>query len=663
MSTTIKKDYSLLYHGAADSKDANTACIVSGVIQNQKPPRSSLKKHLSSLKSASNSTPKQAESKCTWVPKASSSRRGVSQKNINLISTDAALEDLEKPLSEPFIESNLSSSSPSYSTATPHPPEYPLISVNPASSFGLSKSTNRQTKAKCIQLRKDASTHGLASEDRKYVIKMNTILENSENPDSSPTFSPKSPPIFKRTQKNKTKHILVKKRALPLYIVPKHIKKLIKRDIVPIVLRKPLSPLTYKDYFATLLYAEDYYFEKWDGFEMLDVSMRNVSLELHKAVMHRRKGKSKSLSRSELSDDEDVRTLVQFEIDSIPGKRPFLLSKDFAYIRQSGTEDTPFKGIIYRVEKSKNLFVEFGVEFYDQHYSGCKYDVKFSLNRVCLKRTHNAIEAASDVLFKNFLFPDCIPSSKNISLEELWPFHLTLKEDQLRAVHRIVMHQGPSPYLLEGPLSVTRAKKHTRDRVIIAEKLTSTGTVIQEAVLQLWKASSVNRILICTNSNSACDALMSSLQKEIPVSDIFRSNAAFRELDEVPDDILPHCPYEEKDELFSCPQLAELEKFRLILSTFLSTSRLHNEGLKPGHFSHIFLVDASSAIEPETLVPLANLANEETVIVVSGKPQNCSRWVRSSIARYNGLQRSYFERLRNSELYVTLNPEVISELA
>lgn len=83
--------------------------------------------------------------------------------------------------------------------------------------------------------------------------------------------------------------------------------------------------------------------QKWDGFEMVDVSMKNVSLELHKAVMHRRKGKSKSLSRSELSDDEDVRTLVQFEIDSIPGKRPFLLSKDFAYIRQSGTEDTPFK--------------------------------------------------------------------------------------------------------------------------------------------------------------------------------------------------------------------------------------------------------------------------------------------------------------------------------
>lgn len=80
--------------------------------------------------------------------------------------------------------------------------------------------------------------------------------------------------------------------------------------------------------------------QKWDGFEMLNVSMEKVNLEFDKAVIHQRNGKFKSLYRS---DEEDVRTFVKFEIDSIPEKRPFLLSKDFAYLRQSGTEDTPFK--------------------------------------------------------------------------------------------------------------------------------------------------------------------------------------------------------------------------------------------------------------------------------------------------------------------------------
>lgn len=307
--------------------------------------------------------------------------------------------------------------------------------------------------------------------------------------------------------------------------------------------------------------------------------------------------------------------------------------------------------------------VEFGKEFYDQHYSECKYDVKFSLNRVCLKRAHRAIEAASDVILKNFLFPDCVPANNHVSLKELQLFNPTLKQEQVCAVQRIVMHRGPSPYLVEGPLSITRVRKQTKKGVVIKEILTSTGNVIQEAVLQLWKTSSLNQMLICAHSNSACDALIRNLQKEIPVSDIFRSNAAFRELDEVPDDILPHCPYEEKEEFFPCPQLVELKKFRIIISTFMSASRLHHEGLKAGHFSHIFLVDASSAIEPETLVPLANLANEKTAIVVSGKLGNFSRWVRSKIARDNGLQTSFFERLRKSNLYGTLDPQVISQLS
>jgi len=40
--------------------------------------------------------------------------------------------------------------------------------------------------------------------------------------------------------------------------------------------------------------------------------------------------------------------------------------------------------------------VEFGEDFLLQHHSTRKYDVSFSFNRVCLKRAHQAIEAASD---------------------------------------------------------------------------------------------------------------------------------------------------------------------------------------------------------------------------------------------------------------------------
>ena len=54
---------------------------------------------------------------------------------------------------------------------------------------------------------------------------------------------------------------MYEKDPLPIYIIPKDIKDSIEKDIVPGVFYKPLSPSTYKDYFAVLLYAEDYYIE------------------------------------------------------------------------------------------------------------------------------------------------------------------------------------------------------------------------------------------------------------------------------------------------------------------------------------------------------------------------------------------------------------------
>ncbi|KAK1385386.1 putative RNA helicase SDE3 [Heracleum sosnowskyi] len=699
LNILVKKDDSL-YDFAHDFKDANIkstepsdfikySSSVAPTLDSSSP-LTSPERHLTSPECASfykkptvsvsfNSATQQTKNKSLWVQKSASSRCVGSEDFTNLTSIDTVQGDLEKPISEEFHKSDLSLSS--FGT-TPHPPKHLPISDNPTSSFSRSKPSSQQTKPKCIWVEKGASSRSLASEGSENLAKINIVpglIEKSSPPLSpvsypssyeTPPSSPRSPPIFKPTlssdspctQQNKSKSIWVEKGALPRYIVPEDFKNLIKRDLVPEILKKPLSPLTYKDYFAALLYAEDCYIEKWDGFEMEDVSMevnvklKNVFLELHRAEMHRKNGESKNYYRS---DDKDNRTFVQFELDSIPERRPFLLSKDFAYVRPSGTEDT-YKGIVYRVVKRNHLLVEFGKDFYEQHHSDCKYDVRFSLNRVCLKRAHKAVEAASDEVFRNFLFPNSIPRSNHVFLEEIHPFHIRRNREQACAAHGIVMHQSPTPYLVEGPLSGIRVRR----RGLISETiLTTTANVIQDAVVQLLRTSPLNRILICAPSNSTCDALMRNLQKEIPVSDMFRSNAAFRGLDEVPDDIIPHCPYEEEKELFPCPPLAELEKFRLILSTFMSTFRLHHEGLKAGHFSHIFLVDASSAIEPETLVPLSNLANEKTVIVVTGKPGDCSRWVRSPIARENGLRRSYFERLRNSELYGTLDPQVKSQLS
>ncbi|KAM7470149.1 hypothetical protein LguiA_008332 [Lonicera macranthoides] len=514
----------------------------------------------------------------------------------------------------------------------------------------------------------------------------------------------------------KTNYVWVEKGATPLYMIPEDIKGLIQKDIVPGVLKKPLSPSSYTEYFDTLLYAENDYLElmrangsyhflanffecsdststphpnsqkkrgndkirlepinvfeqqchlfpngwyffqtwallymKWDGFEM-----ENVSLQLHKAAIYGWKSKNKHLNRS---DENEDKIFVAFEIDSVPERRPFLLSRDFASVQPSGGKVGPFQGIIYRVVKSNLVLVEFGEDFHSQYYSSCKYDVKFSFNRVCLKRAHQAIAAVSDVLLRKFLFPKQLPKIYPIQTQVF--VNHKLDTEQANAVRYILNLQHPPPYLVEGPLSVTNTKERPQ-YASNSKELSRTGVVVREAILHIFRTTPSSRILICAPLNSTCDMVMRSLKKEIPESDMFRANAAFREVDGVPIDILPSCLY--KGECFSCPSLKELKKYKVILSTFMSSFRLHGEGIVAGHFSHIFLVDASCATEPETLVPLANLANERTAVVITGAPQSRSGWVHSNIARRYGLMTSYFERLREIKAYKSLDPNYITQL-
>lgn len=310
--------------------------------------------------------------------------------------------------------------------------------------------------------------------------------------------------------------------------------------------------------------------------------------------------------------------------------------------------------------KSNRLLVEFGEDFHSQHHPDCKYDVKFSFNRICLKRAHQAIGTASDCLLKKFLFPNSDCSSSINPLPTL--YHCTghkLDNKGISAVRRICDHTGPPPYVLEGPPCIIENQRSMFGNEE-TRRLSSTGVVIREAVLHTYRTNSGARILICAPTNVTCDVLVKSLQEEIPESAIFRANATFREKDEVLLDILPSCRF--KGECFSCPSLEELRKFKVISSTYMSCFRLHNEGLVAGEFSQMFMLDASSTTEPETLVALANFADEATNVVITGTPGNRSHWVRSPMARRNGLMRSYFERLRESKLYESLDPNLISQL-
>ncbi|MBA0848428.1 hypothetical protein Goshw_002035 [Gossypium schwendimanii] len=498
----------------------------------------------------------------------------------------------------------------------------------------------------------------------------------STTPSPKPSSSSSKPcpslkPTLSELGKGKYKTVDPKDTLL-IYMIPKDIEDLIKRDIVPEVLKKPLSASTYQEFFAALLYAEDSYIEKWSSF-----ALENVSMELHSATIYQKSGENKHSKASEKMDDK---TFAVFKVDSLSKTRPFLLSRDFVFAKRAGKETKPFQhgayelnliprfnvfgesledtGVIYRVVKSTSILVEFGEEFHSQHDSTCRYNISFSFNRVCLKRAHQAIAAASASLIGKFLFPNSFSQHPMHNSEYYNLYDRNLNLDEKSAVHRILNIQGPPPFLVKGPLCTT----FNGNSESISKQLSRTGLVVKEAVLQTYRRHPQSKILVCAPINSTCDVLTRSLKIDIPASDIFRANAAFREIEGVPIDILPSCLYKRDAECFSCPSLHELREFRVIFSTFTSSYRLYNAGISAGHFSHIFLVDASSATEPETLVALANFADDSTTVIVTGAPGNRSSTVRSDIARQKGLRISYFERLYKLSPFKNDDPMFVAQL-
>lgn len=87
-----------------------------------------------------------------------------------------------------------------------------------------------------------------------------STLQKAQSPkppplSSKPTLS--SLPSSSTSPQKKNNYVWVEKSGATTYEFPLDIKLLIQKDIVPGVLKTPLSPATYKDYFHALLYAED----------------------------------------------------------------------------------------------------------------------------------------------------------------------------------------------------------------------------------------------------------------------------------------------------------------------------------------------------------------------------------------------------------------------
>ncbi|KAI8024588.1 putative RNA helicase SDE3 [Camellia lanceoleosa] len=130
-----------------------------------------------------------------------------------------------------------------------------------------------------------------------------------------------------------------------------------------------------------------------------------------------------------------------------------------------------------------------------------------------------------------------------------------------------------------------------------------------EAILQLYATGKDAHVLVCAASDSAADHILEKLVNNegvgVKENEIFRLNATNRSYEDVQANHIRFCFFEEF--IFKCPPLKALMHYRVVISTYMSSSLLYIEGICCSHFSHIFLDEAGQASEPEAMVPISNL--------------------------------------------------------
>ncbi|KAF7796423.1 hypothetical protein EIP86_007600 [Pleurotus ostreatoroseus] len=327
---------------------------------------------------------------------------------------------------------------------------------------------------------------------------------------------------------------------------------------------------------------------------------------------------------------------------SVPGlaeKRPSVLVGDRILVQPVANDVDKgkwFEGCVHFVRQAE-VGMKFHISFRSTYSLTQLYRARFKLNRFPLRRQHQAMDTAFNP--RRLLFPSvsadvqqvAVPNTNNIR-HYLYNKLIDNNAAQLQAVATVVAASpGSLPFALFGP--------------------PGTGKTITavECIRQILRINPKARVFACAPSNSAADLIAQRLTMLGPEV-LFRFYAPSRAKSAVPDELLPFTATT-VDGHFTAPPVASLKRYRVIVSTCVSASFAYGVGMPRGHFSHIFVDEAGQATEPEVMISIKTMADNETNIVLSGDPRQLGPIIRSPIARELGLEKSYLERIMENPAY------------